>query len=94
MNEKQRAVVGTAAIALIVAALFYVPWRIESSGDIRWAPFYRNPVVGMSTRIGESIDSRFRRLKGRPVYGLYVLQLVLVGSVGATVYWFVRDPEE
>ena len=94
MNEKQRAVLGTSAIALLVAALFYVPWRIESTGDLKWAPFYRNPVVERSTLIGETIDSQFIRLKGRPVYGLYLLQLLTIGATGAFVYRFVRDRDD
>ena len=43
MNEKQRAVAGTFAIALIVAALFYIPWRVESAGDLKLAPFTAIP---------------------------------------------------
>ena len=94
MNEKQRAVAGTVAIALLVVALFYVPWRVESTGDLKWAPFYRNPVVERSTLMGESIESRFIRLKGRPVWSLYLLQLMAIGASGALVYWLVRDESD
>ena len=94
MNQRQRAITGTAAIALIVAALFYVPWRIESTGDLKWAPFYRNPVMERSTLFTESVDTRFVRLKGRPVYRLYALQLIAIGFVGATAYWFAREQDE
>jgi hypothetical protein len=93
MNEKQRSVTGTLAIALIVAALFYIPWRIESSGDLRWAPFYRNPVISLSTLSDDTIQSRFVRLKGRPVIWLYLLQLGAIGATGAAAYWYVRDLE-
>lgn len=94
MNQKQRAIAGTVTIALIVAAMFYIPWRIESSGNLTWAPFYRNPVVGKSFRITESIETRFTRLKGRRLWGVYAFQLALIGSVGAGVYWYARDKEE
>ena len=93
MNEKQRAVAGTVAIAFLVAAFFYVPWRIESSGDLTWAPFYRNPVIGRSTLIAESVDTQFVRLKGQPVWGLYVFQLAMIAAAGVTVFWYVRDVE-
>ena len=91
LNERQRAVLGTVAIALIVAAVFYVPWRIESTGDLAWAPFYRNPVVGRSTLLDDSLDSRYIQLKGRPVYAIYVLQLVGIGAIGTLAYWAVRE---
>jgi len=94
MNQIQRTIFGTAVIALIVAALFYVPWRIESTGNLAWAPFYRNPVMGRSTQFTESIDARFVRLKGQPVYGIYALQLIIIGSAGAAAYWFARDEND
>ncbi len=91
MNEKQRAIAGTVAIAFLVAALFYVPWRIESSGDLTWAPFYRNPVMGRSTLIEETVDTQFVRLKGQPVWEIYVLQLAAIAAAGFTVYRFAQD---
>lgn len=94
MNEKQRAIVGTLAIALIVASMFYIPWRIESTGNLKWAPFYRNPVVGTATRITGGVDSRFAKLKGRPVWAIYALQLVAIGAIGGGYYWVSRDKEE
>ncbi len=93
MNEKQRAVAGTTAIALIVAALFYIPWKIESSGDLKWAPFYRGPVLVTSTGIAR-VNSRFVRLKGRPVYPLYALQLILIGSVGVAIFRLVGREDQ
>ena len=91
MNHNQRGVAGTVAIALLVAALFFIPWRIESNGKLAWAPFYRNPVMQRSIRMTEQIDSQFVRLKGRPVWALYVAQLVAIGAVGGVVYWMARD---
>ena len=94
MNQTQRGIAGTFAIALIVAALFYVPWRIESNGKLAWAPFYRNPVMGQSIRITETIDSRFIRLKGRPVWGIYFLQLGAIGLVGVGAYRMARSKDD
>lgn len=94
MNHNQRGIAGTVAIALIVAALFYVPWRIESTGDLAWAPFYRNPVMAQSTLIEDSINTAYARLKGRPVWGLYLIQLASIGLVGGGIFWMARDKEE
>ena len=92
-NDNQRAVLATFAVALLVAALFYIPWRIESTGDLKWAPFYRNPVVERSTLIEESIETEFVRVKGQPVLGLYLLQLFAIGATGAAVYRRFGDRE-
>lgn len=94
MNHRQRGVLGTAAIALIAISLFYVPWRIESNGEIAWAPFYRNPVMERATRITGDIETRFVRLKGRPVWWLYGMQLIAIVGVGGVVYWKSRDEED
>lgn len=94
MNHTQRGVVGTTVIALFVAALFYVPWRIESSGDLQWAPFYRNPAVGRSTMTDYGIESRYIELKGRPIVGLYLLQLAAIGGIGFVAFRAVRDRGE
>gem|GEM_PF-5937139 len=91
MNHNQRGVAGTVAIALLVAALFFIPWRIESNGKLAWAPFYRNPVMQRSISMTEQIDTQFVRLKGRPVWGLYAFQLVMIGVVGGVVYRMARD---
>jgi hypothetical protein len=94
MNQIQRSIAGTTVIALIVAALFYIPWRVEVTGDLTWAPFYRNPIMGRSSRITGAIETRLVELKGRPVWALYAVQLALIGSVGAGIYWHAREEKE
>ena len=94
MNHTQRGIAGTFAIALIVAALFYIPWRIESTGDLAWAPFYRNPVVGSSTFDGDTITTRYVQLLGRPVWSIYALQLIAIGAIGSGAFWLKRDRDE
>ncbi len=94
MNHTQRGVLGTTVIALFVVALFYIPWRIESTGNVMWAPFYRNPAVGTSTLKGKTIESRFVRLKGQPIWWLHGLQLVSVAGAGYATFHLVRREEE
>jgi hypothetical protein len=91
MNDRQGMVIGIATMALIVAALFYVPWRIESTGELTWTPFYRNPVVARPTYVTGKVESRYIQLMGRPVYGIYVLQLLAIGGAGAFAYYAARE---
>ncbi len=94
MNHTQRGIAGTVAIALIVAALFYIPWRITSTGDLAWAPFYRNPAVGTTTRVVGGTVNRFIELKGQPVWWLYGVQLAVIAGAGAVAVRMSRGEDE
>ena len=94
MNHRQRGVAGTVAIAFLVVALFYIPWRIESTGKLTWSPFYRNPIVDQNVHITATVESRYVQLKGRPLWWLYAFQLGAIASVGVTVFWMAREEKE
>ncbi len=94
MNHNQRGALGTTAIALIAAALFYIPWRVEATDDIVYAPFYRTPVVKQSARIEGTIGSRYIYLQGRPIWWLYGLQIGAIAGTGAIVFRLLAEPTE
>lgn len=91
MNDRQRLITATFAVALFVAAFFFVPWRRHDSRRILWAPFYRNPITLESTLSGSTINNRFVRMKGRPVWSLYFLQLVGIAGTGYVLFRLVRS---
>ena len=76
-------------MALIIAALFFVPWRAEYSDELKWAPVYRNPIVVLQTRVGSAIDTQYVEETGERAYGVYLLQLFLIAGVGALAFWSV-----
>ena len=94
MNHNQRGALGTTAIALIAAALFYIPWRLESTDSIAYAPFYRAPVVKQSARIEGTIGSRYIYLEGRPVWWLYGLQIGAITGAGFFAFRLLAEPGE
>ena len=86
MNDRQRVVTATFTVALFVIAFFFIPWQRYETGRVMWAPFYRNPITLESTLGGSGVVNRFAYIKGRPMYGLYVLQLVGIAALGAVLF--------
>ncbi len=93
MNDRQRVVTATFVVALLVAAVYYVPWLRYETGDIHWSPFYRNPMTLESTIGASSVHNRFAYIKGRPLYSLYFLQLIGIAGVGRILFWHFRTKE-
>lgn len=93
MNDRQRVITATIVVALFVVAFFFIPWQRHETGDLMWAPFYRNPITLESTLSGSGVTNRFVYLKGRRLYGLYVLQLAGIAALGTALFWQARDRE-
>jgi hypothetical protein len=88
MNDRQNTVVATTVVALVLGTIFLCPWRVSSSGDLRWSPIYQSPLTytrtygpdeGRSTRIEAADDARV-------AYGILALQVIAVGAVGGIGY--------
>ncbi|MBO6575690.1 MAG: hypothetical protein JJ896_11855 [Rhodothermales bacterium] len=84
MNHNQRGALGTAVIAFLIVAVFYIPWQVEPSGDLMWAPFYRGPVEVQAQRIEALMGSRYVLLEGTRLWWLHLLQLAGIAGIG---YW-------
>ncbi|MEM6646195.1 MAG: hypothetical protein AAF730_08075 [Bacteroidota bacterium] len=86
MTDKQNLVFAVTVAALVVAALFYIPWRIEPSGTLRWAPAYRPPMMYTVTYEGDVAVSRYVYNEGRVAFGVLAFQLLCIGGTGAMLY--------
>lgn len=96
--QRQEVAVATTVGALIVAVLFFIPWRLERTGELIWSPFYRSPL---------SHTSPFQELGNAHVYYestqvafdilfLQVLSIIAIGwitSVLAGTVWSRRREE-
>lgn len=94
MNHTQRGVLGTAVIALFVSTFFFIPWRVDETNDLVWAPFYRNPVEFEASYMDGATRSVFRQLKGRRAWAVYILQFAVIGAVGWLVFRYTADDPE
>ena len=45
---------------------------------------------------GSTVYNEYLRMKGRPLYGLYFLQLIGLAGAGGLLFWLARtrDPSE
>ena len=82
MNEKQRTVLATFAAAMLLAVMFFVPWRLASSEEIRWAPLYRPPVTHSLTYETDLPGSRYTYPEAEIALGIYILEIVGIGLAG------------
>ena len=87
MNKLQQDVLGTTVIALILAVMFFVPWRVESGG-IEWAPFYREPISWVRSYGG---GSYLTYLEGEVAYGIMALEVLAIGALGWVGYVVTSD---
>ncbi|GAB5521873.1 MAG: hypothetical protein RhofKO_41240 [Rhodothermales bacterium] len=84
--DKQNAVKAVTVAALLVAALFYIPWRIEPSGALRWAPAYRPPMIYSVAYEDNVRVARYVYNEGTIAFGVLILQLGIIAGTGRLLY--------
>lgn len=97
MNDRQNTVVATVVCGLILIILFLCPWRIESSGEIKWSPIYQPPmsyVRSYDADFGHQGGSKIESEEAEIAYGLLVGEVVLLLAVGGLLYWYTSGPSE
>ena len=91
MNEAQRTVLAVAVVALIIATVFYVPWRVQPTEEIKWAPIYRQPVSyvrSYNDAYSQEGSSRFSYDDGEVAVGILALEIVGLGVAGWIAFLF------
>ena len=92
MNDRQNTVVATGIAGLVLVIVFLCPWRVESSGELRWSPIYQPPlsqVTAHSFGDGPRTRARIAQEDAQIAFDVMALQvLALLLSTGA-VYWLV-----
>lgn len=88
----------TTAVALIITTIFFVPWRAGPSGEIKWAPVYRQPmsyVRSYDDTYSRQGNSRLSYEDGEVALGILALEIVTIGAIGwgAFVVSSTRDDE-
>lgn len=74
--------VATAASVLILVVLFFMPWRIEATGEIAWAPVYRPPIDYVTTF--QEVDNALVRYyeTAEVAWDILLLQLAGIAALG------------
>lgn len=76
---------------MILGTVFLAPWRIEDTGEIAWAPLYRQPAQYSRTYDGGG-GVRISEVESALALDVMILQVIAIGVVGGGVY--VMLPKE
>jgi len=80
-NPKQKAVIATTVATLVILLLFFIPWRIDRTEEIVWAPIYRSPI-SHATTFQELGSARMNYETGEVAFSVLFLQVIGVITVG------------
>lgn len=97
MTEGQNRTVATTVAALILTVVFLCPWRVESSGDLRWSPIYQPPLSYVRTYnpdYGQEGGSRIESEDAHIAIEVLLLQVLAVGAAGALLYRISSNDED
>lgn len=91
----QNTVVATAVSGLILVVVFLCPWRIESTGEIKWSPIYQQPmsyVRSYNDQFGRE-GSSFRIVEDEAeiAYGILALEVLALTVAGSVLYIFLPN---
>lgn len=93
MNERQNMVVATAVAGLILVVVYLCPWRIESTGEIRWSPIYQSPMSYVRSYDVEQGSSRIDTIEAHIALGYLILEVLGVVTAAGVLYVFFSDAE-
>jgi len=97
MTDRQNTVVATVIAALILVLLFLFPWRVkpgsaDASAELRWSPIYQEPISyvrSYDAAYGERGSTRLEANPATRAWGVLILQLLVIGTVGWVLYVLV-----
>lgn len=97
MNDRQNTVVATAVAGLVLVIVLLCPWRVESSGEIRWSPIYQPPMSYVRTcdpDFGSSGGSRVEADEAQIAIDILALEVLLLAAASALLFAMVSDAEK
>lgn len=97
MNERQNQVVATVVSGLLLVVLFLCPWRVESTGEIRWSPIYQPPmsyVRSYDDTRGTQGSSRIESDEAHIAVGVLALEVLALGVAGGLAYLLSAGSDE
>jgi hypothetical protein len=81
-SEARNTAISVVVVAIMIAAIFFVPHRIELTGDIAWSPLYRGPLEYQAFDTGASESAVITALDSHISWGWYIAELVALALVG------------
>lgn len=90
-DDWQSTVLATAVSVLILVVVFLCPWRVESTGELKWSPIYQEPlsyVRSYNDRGGTKGSSRIIANEADIAYDILALEVLIVAVAGGLLYIF------
>ena len=94
MNEGQSYVVATGTVLLIILTVFLLPWRLQRTGDLRWGPFYRQPITYTTKWVGPIESATYQYEEADPAFGILALELLGLGLAAGGLFVALKDEHE
>lgn len=97
MNDQQNQVVAAVVSGLLLVILFLCPWRVESSGELRWSPIYQPPMSYVRSYDGEHGrlgSSRIVSVEAQIAFDLLALEVLALGMAGGVLYLYFAGSDE
>jgi len=89
MNDRQSQVLASVVSGLILVVVFLCPWRVESTGELRWSPIYQPPmsyVRSYDDTHGIKGSSRIESDEAHIAVGVLALEVLALGVAGGVLY--------
>lgn len=97
MNDQQNQVVASVVAGLLLVVLFLCPWRIESSGELKWSPIYQPPmsyVRSYDDEHGRLGSSRIVSEEAQIAFDILALEVLALGIAGGALYFYFAGYDE
>lgn len=88
-DDWQNTVLATVVSGFLLVVVFLCPWRIESTGEIRWSPIYQEPmsyVRSYSDQLGAKGSSRIVSDEADIAYDILTLEVLALTTAGGVLY--------
>lgn len=96
-RDWQNTIAATVVSGLILVVVFLCPWRIESTGELKWSPIYQQPMSydrSYDGQFGRQGGSRITDEKADIAYEILALEVLAIAVAGGTMYIFYADSDK
>lgn len=95
-NDWQNTVLATFVSGFLLVVVFLCPWRVESTGVLKWSPIYQPPmsyVQSYDGQYGRQGGSRIEADEAHIAYDILVLEVIVFTVACGILYVFSADSD-
>lgn len=95
-NDWQNTVLATFVSGFLLVVVFLCPWRVESTGELKWSPIYQPPmsyVQSYDSQYGRQGGSRIEVDEAHIAYDILALEVLIFTVIGGILYVFSADSD-